>query len=359
MKQSIITSAHFRNAAILSCVIVLITFACKNSDGPTAEYSFSEQVNEKAAPKEDDASTAQNMVVEVNGITLTQSELDAQMNKITEAIKSQFPPNQMEKAKLDIRKRIIDNFITRTLLSQEADKQNITASDDEIKSAISEIEKKLPQGMTLEAALKQGGMSLEEMRKDVAFSVQINKLMESQMKDDFKPSDEEIKKYYTDNKKQFSTPETVHARHILVKVDEKDDEKTKGEKKGKIEGVRKQLLEGSDFAKLAKENSDCPSKEKGGDLGTFPRGKMAKPFEDAAFSQKVNDIGPIVQTKFGYHIIQVLEHNQPTEKKLDEVKENISEGLVAKKKQEFAVNYITNLKEKAKIVYPTADTPKE
>jgi len=359
VKRSIITSAYFRNAAILSCLTLLIIFACKKSDIPAAENSFSEQVNEKAAPKKDDASTTQNMVVEVNGIKLTQNEVDAQMNKIMAAVQSQVPPDQIEKVKLDMQKRIIDNFITRTLLSQEADKQNITASDDEIKSAISEIEKKLPQGMTLEAALKQGGMNLEEMRKDVAFSVQINKLMESQTKDDLKPSDEEIKKYYADNKKQFSAPETVHARHILVKVDEKDDEKTKGEKKGKIDGLRKQLLEGSDFAKLAKENSDCPSKEKGGDLGTFPRGRMAKPFEEAAFSQKVKDIGPIIQTKFGYHIIQVLEHNQPTEKKLDEVKENISEGLVAKKKQEIAVNYIANLKEKAKIVYPTADTPKE
>ena len=359
MKQSIITSAHFRNVAILSCLTLLITFACKKNDVPAAENSFSEEVSEKAAPKEDDASKAQTVVVEVNGIKLTQNEVDAQTNKIIAAIQSQVPPDQIEKVKLDMRKRIIDNFITRTLLAQEADKQNITASDDEIKSAISEIEKRLPQGMTLEAALKQGGMSLEEMRKDVALSVQINKLMESQIKDDLQPSDEEIKKYYTDNKKQYSTPETVHARHILTKVEDTDDEKTKGEKKGKIEGLRKQLLEGSDFAKLAKENSDCPSKEKGGDLGTFPRGRMAKPFEEASFSQKVNDIGPVIQTKFGYHIIQVLEHNQPMEKKLDEVKENISEGLVARKKQELAVSYITKLKENAKIVYPTADTPKE
>jgi peptidyl-prolyl cis-trans isomerase C len=354
VKQSIMTSAHFKNVAILSCLTLLITFACKKSDVPAAENSFAEDVNETAAPKKDDASKTQTVVVEVNGIKLTQNEVDAQMNKIIAAVQSQVPPDQIEKVKLDMRKRIIDNFITRTLLTQEADKLTIVASEDEITSAINEIKSKLPQGMTLEAALKQGGMSMEEMRKDITFSVRVNKLMESQMKDDKKPSDEEIKKYYTDNKKQFSTSETVQARHILVKVDEKD-----GEKKAKIDALRKQLLEGSEFEKLAKENSDCPSKEKGGDLGTFPRGRMAKPFEEAAFSQKVKDIGPIVQTKFGYHIIQVLEHNQPTEKKLDEVKEKISEGLVAKKKQEIASNYITNLKEKAKIVYPTADTPKE
>jgi len=359
VKQSIMTSAHFKNVAILSCLTLLMTFACKKSDVPAAENSLSEQVNEKTAPEKDDASKAQNVVVEVNGIKLTQNEVDAQMNKVMAAVKSQVPPDQIEKVTLNMQKTIIDNFITRTLLTQEADKHNITASEDEVTSSISELEKKLPQGMTLEAALEQGGISIEEMRKDITFSVRVNKLLESQIKDDTTPSDEEIKTYYTDNKKQFSTPETVHARHILVKVDEKDDEKIKGEKKAKIDALRKQLLEGSDFEKLAKENSDCPSKEKGGDLGTFPRGRMAKPFEEAAFSQKVKDIGPVVHTQFGFHIIQVLEHNQAKEKKLDEVKENIREGLDAKKKQELAANYIAQLKEKAKIVYPNEDTPKE
>ena len=110
----------------------------------------------------------------------------------------------------------------------------------------------------------------------------------------------------------------------------------------------KQLVEGADFAKLAKENSECPSKERGGDLGTFPRGRMVKPFEEAAFKLPDNELSPVVETKFGYHIIQVLEHNEAQKKSLEEVKVTITETLQNQKKQEMAKNYIDGLKAKGK-----------
>jgi peptidyl-prolyl cis-trans isomerase C len=207
--------------------------------------------------------------------------------------------------------------------------------------------------------LKQGGVTMEEMRDNIQFSLRANKLFESQVKSDYAPTTEEISAYYNENKKKYDMPESVHARHILIKVDEKADDKAKAEKKGKIDAIHKQLVGGADFAKLAGEQSDCPSKAKGGDLGTFPRGRMVKPFEDAAFSQKVNEIGPVVQTQFGYHIIQVLEHSQAKQKSLDEVKGSIEETMKNRKRQESAQNYMEGLKQKAKIVYPAADDAKK
>ncbi len=103
-----------------------------------------------------------------------------------------------------------------------------------------------------------------------------------------KPTEKEISKFFTDNKEKFTTQESVHVRHILVTIDAKDDEKTKAEKKARIENLRKQVVEGADFAEIAKNNSDCPSKENGGDLGEIKKGQTVKPFEDAAFSQEIN-----------------------------------------------------------------------
>ncbi|MCP4605493.1 MAG: hypothetical protein GY847_34065 [Proteobacteria bacterium] len=103
----------------------------------------------------------------------------------------------------------------------------------------------------------------------------------------------------------------VHARHILVMHNESMRKppsvtKTKGEAKKLMEELAKKLKAGDDFAALAKEHSDCPSKNKGGDLGTFGKGRMAPPFEKAAFALKDNEVSDIVETNFGYHIIQRL-----------------------------------------------------
>lgn len=147
-------------------------------------------------------------------------------------------------------------------------------------------------------------------------------------------------------------PESVHARHILVAKTTGDDEKVKAEKKAKADDIRKQLVGGANFAETALKSSDCPSRQTGGDLGTFQRGQMVKPFEDAAFSQKKDEIGPVVETEFGYHIIQVLEkHNSKTLDLNSEVKENITAFLTQQKQQEAFDRLVKGLREKARIVY--------
>jgi peptidyl-prolyl cis-trans isomerase SurA len=106
--------------------------------------------------------------------------------------------------------------------------------------------------------------------------------------------------------------EEVHARHILIMHDESKRKpptisRSKKDALKLIKDLKKKLnAKDADFAVLAKEHSDCPSKSKGGDLGMFGRGRMAPPFEKSAFTLKENEISDIVETDFGYHIIQRL-----------------------------------------------------
>ncbi len=106
--------------------------------------------------------------------------------------------------------------------------------------------------------------------------------------------------------------EEVHARHILLMHAESKRKptsvtRTKDEAKKLIDEIQKKLKDGADFAELAKEYSDCPSgKSRGGDLGTFGKARMAPPFEKAAFALEENGVSDVVETEFGYHIIQRL-----------------------------------------------------
>ena len=121
------------------------------------------------------------------------------------------------------------------------------------------------------------------------------------------PSDKDIEYYYKTNlTSRFTHPDMVHAQHILVAVPEGASDKEKAAAKARAEDILKQAqAKGGDFDKLAAKYSDDPSnKDHGGDLGSFGRGQMIKPFEDAVFSMKPGEIR-IVETKFGYHVVKL------------------------------------------------------
>jgi peptidyl-prolyl cis-trans isomerase C len=152
-----------------------------------------------------------------------------------------------------------------------------------------------------------------------------------------------VKKYYDEHKTEF---QQISAHHILIRfkgspVPLKDGQKdlTEDEALAKTQELVKKLKAGGDFAAIAKEESaDAGSAAQGGDLGApFKRGQMVKPFEDAAFSQKVGEIGDPVKSQFGYHIIRVDKNET---KSLDEVKAEIE----AKLKPELARKQMEDLK---------------
>lgn len=290
------------------------------------------------------------LVIEVDGARLTQGQIDAIVKKRLASVKEKLTADKRKKLRDDMRKRIIEDFVARTLLTNEIKRRNIGASEQEINEGIQQIKGSLQPGTTLEDMMKQSGTTQAQLREEIAFGVKLDKLVKSSMGKQGKPTDKEIAAFYEKNRKTFTIPESVRARHILISKTTGDDEKTKAEKRAKAEDVRKQLLAGGNFMELAKKYSDCPSKDHGGDLGEFPRGQMVKPFDEAAFSQKVNEIGPVVETDFGYHVVQVLEHNAVRPMPLEKVKDRVSLYLEHQKKQQALVSLVKKLREKAKIV---------
>ena len=125
------------------------------------------------------------------------------------------------------------------------------------------------------------------------------------------PPDHDIEDYYKSNlRKLYTHPDEVHARHILIEVPAGATPEQKAQAKSKAEDVLKQLQKGADFAKLASQYSQDPSTRlEGGDLGSFGRDQMIKPFEDAAFSMKPGELR-LVETKFGFHVVR-LESKSP------------------------------------------------
>jgi peptidyl-prolyl cis-trans isomerase D len=149
-------------------------------------------------------------------------------------------------------------------------------------------------------------------------------------------SDEEIQEYYENNPEQFNNPKTVEARHILIPVDREASDETVAQARAKIEEVLKLARSGQDFAELAKQYSEGPSKDKGGYLGKFQKEAMVKPFSDKAFSMKAGEISDPVRTRFGWHIIKVESIDPESTTSLEGAKDEIQQKLTETKSKRLA-----------------------
>lgn len=349
---------------ITICLLLLFLTACNPAGEKPAAPKSDAQVGVapqplpaqqplQQSPPSPAAAIPTNLVVDVDGHKMTKEQLNAELEKRMLVVKDQIPQDRLQEVKANARKRLIDDFVIRSLLLDEINRQKITATDQDVREAVEQLRRTLPQGVTIEELMKKNEVTQQQMNEEIRLGIQINKLVLASTGGKTKPTNKEITAFYQKNKDKFKMPESVHARHILIAKAAGDDEKTKAEKRAKADDIRKQLLGGADFVETALKSSDCPSKQAGGDLGTFQRGQMVKPFEDAAFSQKKDEIGPVVETDFGYHIIQVLEKSSSKTMNLDsEAKEKITAFLTQQKQQEAFDRLVKGLREKARIVYP-------
>jgi foldase protein PrsA len=227
----------------------------------------------------------------------------------------------------------LDQLITERLLEQEAAKANVKVTDEDIEKEIADIKKQFPSEDQFNMILAQNGMTLDTLKEQMQTQLLISKIFEPQIE----ISEESMKKYFEDNKQMFEKPEEIKASHILV------DSKEEAEK------ILAELKNGGDFAKLAKENSKDGSKDQGGDLGYFPRGKMVPEFEEVAFTLEPGAISDVVKSEFGYHIIKVTDKKPAQAANFEENKADIKKQLFNEELAKKGPEWLDKIKAEADI----------
>ena len=305
-------------AALILAATCLVPF------GVSAEQSKSKP----AAPAPAVQAQVDPVVVVVNGAKLYESDLKWQM----ETIKRHSPgPGQSSEATLDTRKTALSELIGYELLYQDSLSLDIKDVDKQVEDMIASAVKQFGSQEKLEEQLAKDSLTLDRVRKALRKNLLIQAEIEKRIAPKVTVTEADLQAYYEANKDQLKHDGMVAARHILIKFPDNVTEEQKKAALDKIQGLRKQLVEGKDFAEMAKVNSDCPSKERGGDLGYFPKGAMVPEFEQAAFSLKEGELSEVVETPYGYHLIQVYGKKPAGVLPLAEVRPQLERDLKQRK----------------------------
>ena len=289
----------------------------------------------------------------VNGVVITKVDFDRKFHQVKQHMLrqgQQIPDDRLAKIKTDI----LETMINEELLFQESRKKGITVEPEAIAADLKRIKKGFASDADFKKLIAQSGLTEAELQSDIERGHVINKLIDDQIAALVVIPDQEIKTFYDTHPESFNKSEQVRASHILIKVDSKAEPSVKDEKKAKLQKIQKRLKGGEDFAVLAKEFSECPSNTKGGDLGYFGRGNMVKPFEDAAFALKTGEVSDIVETRFGYHLIKVVDKKPASVVGYEDVKDNIGQYLKKEKTGKELKGYIEELRKKAVIERTTS-----
>ena len=222
------------------------------------------------------------------------------------------------------------------------------------------LEKVSPTDADIEKFYKDPANALQFQAPEQA-SVEYVVLDLDTLKKSINVSDEDLRKYYTENEKRYTTPEERRASHILIKAEKSAPEADRTKAKAKAEALLAELKKNpAAFADLARKNSEDPgSAEKGGDLDFFGRGAMVKPFEDAAFGLKPEEVSGVVESDFGYHIIKLAAVKGGEKRSFESVRAEL-EGevktqLAQKRFSEVAVEFTNMVYEQPDSLKPAAD----
>jgi len=293
---------------------------------------------DKKQPSED-------KIAVVNGEVITRSDFDRAVGFAKQRAMQTGQP--LDDAQL--KERILKQLVGSELLYQESKKEGIKVDQKAVDERLEQWKKRFPNEEEYKKALSSSNLSVPQMKKDIKRGMTIEKLIVTRFVDKTTVPEKEIKAYYDSNSNLFKQPEQVRASHILIKVEPKAKESEKEDALKKIKEVQKKQKKGDDFAKLAKEYSQGPSNAKGGDLGFFKRGQMVPAFEEVAFKLKPGEVSDIVNTRFGYHLIKVVDKKPESTVPYEETKERLGQYLKQEEVQKGVRQLVDKLRKEAKV----------
>ncbi len=291
------------------------------------------------------------VIAVVNDDVITQSEVDGMLRPLYEEYMRQYSGETVMKMLAEAQEKILNQLIEDRLVYQQAVKQKIQASENDIEKEMSYFRQRFGTQADLEKALKNENASLADLKERLKKQALIRKLQESEVRSKVIISPKEQEEYYAAHQADFSTKEQVRIKSLTIK--KSGEARDKGivdeAAQARLKALRDQALAGADFDKLIKENSEDKYSDDGGKGNWILRGQMIPAVDEVIFKIPEGQLTEIIETPIGYHVFKVAEHQKVVQRTYEQVREQIYEILFRKKIEEKFSAWMETLKKSAYI----------
>ena len=306
------------------------------------------------------AEIIEQVVVKVNGDILTKTEFEMRQVAILRSrpeLANVSPESQeLQRAIAEVTPTLILEAVDELLLIQRGRELGLALGDEQFKSIIENIKKQnnLEDEERFQAALKQEGMTMADLRRNLEKQMFVSQVQQRDIADKISVTDDEAKTYYEAHKGEFTTPAQITLREILIDVPAGDkgiNVAQDDEAKAKAEDVRKRLVAGEPFARLAADVSDAPSKANGGLIGPVSHDELAAALQAQVDRMKVGDVTEVMRTPRGYQLLKLEARTETRIRSFDDARDDISNKVGEQKILGERLKYLDKLRAQATITF--------
>ena len=249
-----------------------------------------------------------------------------------------------------LRASIVNYLVQNQIIKDKAAELNVSVTDKAFQDRMKQIVTQVGGQKKLDKLLKEQNVTQVQLEQQLKAQM-LQDAVQQKVYAGITVSQADIEKYFNNpaNKAQFNVPESVDARHILVKTKAEAD---------KVRALLEADNSDANWKKVAAQYStDSGSKNNGGSLGNFPKGRMVKPFENAAFALPVGQISQPVKTQFGYHVIEVTKKTPGSKQTLAQAKATIEQQLKYQKQSTAWEDWLKKAMAAAGVAYAAGFNP--
>ncbi len=309
------------------------------------------------------------ILVKVNGEIFTKTDLESrQVAALRQRgqqidLKSEAGNKQLKKLLDEITPQVMVDAVDEMLVVQRGRELGYKLSDDQFKQVVDNIKKenKLETEEQFQAALKQEGMTMDDLRRSLEKQMIISRVQQNEVFGKIGVSEDEARRYYDTHQKEFTTPPSVTMREILVAVpNDPRGLNAAGDDaaKAKAEQIHQRAANGESFEKLAAELSDAPSKANGGLIGPISLNDLSVDLRSFLEAMKPGEVSQVVRTPRGYQIFKLETLTPAQTMAFDQAREQISDRVFTDKRKAEFDKYLVKLRSEAIIEWKNDDLRK-